>query len=483
MSRQDEQRALLEGLRRMGSHGRAEAEDKESFARRFWPVPAHLRAFEPDSVLVVGPRGSGKTALFRSITDYNLLPRLQDALPSFRWPSLERVDWLKAFPIGTDFPDEIVLGRFLRDVGDPVEAAQEVWLAYLVRTLRAELVGAGLEELFAPEAGDLQGVLGAFRARAEQAMLALDRLERRLKDEGRHVFVAYDELDTLVRSDPERVQEMVGGLVALWSSRARRWERLRAKIFLRKDLYDRAGRSGGADFAKLASGRAELHWSDRDLYAMLIRRIANSGDGESLRSYASAAKVRFEERSDLGWFPLIESVAAGRPLIERMVGVYMGANERKGLTYRWVLDHVRDGRGEALPRPLVRLFEIAAERQAAPPRWPRLLEPKSLRQALDEVSREHVVAARDEWFWIDGLKAVLGVQREVPWERREIEKLLREGLKAWPGGHQPPAGEARALLGYLVEIGVFRERSDGRVDVPDLYLEGLRLKRKGGVGR
>lgn len=47
----------------------------------------------------------------------------------------------------------------------------------------------------------------------------------------------------------------------------------------------------------------------------------------------------------------------------------------------------------------------------------------------------------------------------------------------------PPAQNARELIDYLVELGVFRERANDRIDVPDIYLFGLGLRRKGGVRR
>jgi len=47
----------------------------------------------------------------------------------------------------------------------------------------------------------------------------------------------------------------------------------------------------------------------------------------------------------------------------------------------------------------------------------------------------------------------------------------------------PPAQNARELIDYLVELGVFRERANDRIDVPDIYLFGLELRRKGGVRR
>jgi hypothetical protein len=46
-----------------------------------------------------------------------------------------------------------------------------------------------------------------------------------------------------------------------------------------------------------------------------------------------------------------------------------------------------------------------------------------------------------------------------------------------------PAADSREFIDYLVELGIFRERSEERIDVPDLYLSGLGLIRKGGVKR
>jgi hypothetical protein len=483
MSVHDDQMRLLEAMSRMSSHGRAEDEDAQCLPRTFWPVPEHMRAFDPDVVLVVGPRGSGKTELYRAVIEQGLLSKLAARVPEVRLPPLDRTRWLAGYPLGSEFPNERLLREFGKNATD--DLFLDVWLAYLVRVLKSELHDAPLGPIFGAQGGDIGAVLDAFQANAKAALLALDALDQRLSREDRYVIVAYDELDTLARNDADLTRLAVRGLVALWSGHSRRWKRLRGKIFLRTDLYERGATAGGADFAKLAANRVELEWSDRDLYAMLLRRLANSG--EDLRRYCEA-KIKIEDDKELGGFPVIRKAEDARPLIERMVGTYMGANERKGLTYRWMLDHIRDGHGQALPRPLVRLFELAAEAQkksASWPCWPRVLEPRALRQALDRVSEEHVGSAIAEWPWLEGLKKRLATLREVPWERREIDRHLDRGFgDSWGQGDiRPPAASAHELVEYLVEVGIFRERADGRIDVPDLFLAGLGLKRGGGVRR
>jgi len=482
----ENQSRLLELMSNMGSAGRAEGEDPARFPRTFLPVPEHLRAFDPDVVLVVGPRGAGKTELFRAVVEQGLLPKVSARIQGVRLPPLDQSAWLSGYSSrGTSFPSEPQFRAFLEGKAATDELFLDLWLAYLLRVLEGEIQNAALAPLFAPQGGDIGAVVGAYHQVVTQALLALDALDERLEREGRYVVIAYDELDTLARNDAALTQAAVRGLVALWSSHSRRWKRLRAKIFLRSDLYERAATAGGADFAKLMANRAEISWSDRNLFAMLVRRLGNSGD--ELREYCRS-KIDLEDGGEVGWFPAIREAEDARPLIERIAGVYMGAGVKKGLAFRWVLDHVRDGRGQALPRPLVRLFEAAADVQrqsGAWPRWPRLFEPRALRRALDKVSEEHVGSALNEWPWLEDLERRLKPLREVPWERREIDRHLDRAFgDAWGKGEaRPPAANGRELVEYLVEVGVFRARADGRIDAPDLFLAGLGLKRKGGVRR
>lgn len=122
-------------------------------------------------------------------------------------------------------------------------------------------------------------------------------------------------------------------------------------------------------------------------------------------------------------------------------------------------------------------------------RPPRLIHPTALRQALDDVSDSHVTqGVSSEWPWLEGVKQRLAPGRLVPWARTEIVDLLdTDWRKSWGrrdgGGIRPPVEQPADFVDYLIDLGVFRRRSDDRIDVPDLYLSGLSLRRKGGVKR
>ena len=170
----------------------------------------------------------------------------------------------------------------------------------------------------------------------------------------------------------------------------------------------------------------------------------------------------------------------------------MGAERKKGFVRNWILAHLRDGNGLISPRSLVRLFEQAAGKDAANQSVspPRLIHPTALRQALDDVSDSHVTpeGSSSEWPWLDGVRTRLQNDQLVPWDQRKITSLLGTDWDGrWGPGHlsdiRPPTDRPADLVDYLIELGIFRRRSDNRVDVPYLYLSGLNLRRKGGVRR
>lgn len=485
-----ERRADLRGQLSDLGYGQAESETPDLFSHRLYLVPEHLRALDSRVVLVVGPRGAGKSALFRAI--FSIEVDLGDAIIS-RVPQtastamqFDSTTWKAAFPGGTSFPDTQALERHI----DSDEQAKRIWYLMLVRCLTSEFDEAQrttLRPLIEPGAAAIDEILSAHDSLKINPTAVLDALEERLEREGRWIFIGYDELDTLGGFNWALTARMVRGLVSFWSDYSRRWRRIRAKIFLRSDLFRRHAGMGTADFAKLAANRAILDWSDSAILGMLVKRIANTSD--ELASYCQGARVPFEEDETLGLVPNIQAPDVAHRLLERMVGEYMGSDKKKGFVRNWILDHLRDGNGDLCPRTLVRLVELAAANNAANRtlRSPRLIHPTALRQALNGVSSDHVAQGiSSEWPWLEGVKRRLRQQQLVPWQSNDIVNLLSSDWdETWGQPRstpvRPPEERPVDLVNYLVELGIFRRRSDGRVDVPDLYLFGLELRRKGGV--
>ena len=339
---------LRADLRDLG-YGQAESEAPALFARRLHPVPQHLRALDPTVVLVVGARGTGKSELFRAFFREDaegpgpaILDRVAEDVRTAPPPA--RSDWVSGYPAGTDFPDSDGLAREI----DTEERAKELWRLMLVRLLRDRLDperATGLRPVLDPMAADLGEVFQGAGMLNANPTAALDELEKRLEREDRWLLVGYDELDTLGGFDWALNSRLVRGLVAFWSDYSRRWNRIRAKVFLRSDLFRRHSGMGTADFAKLAANRVELNWPDAAILGMLVKRIANTSDG--LAEYCRKARIGFDRDDRLGLVPRVDDPDQARPLVERMAGRFMGANRKKGLVRNWVFDHLRErGRGD-----------------------------------------------------------------------------------------------------------------------------------------
>lgn len=485
--RKKQDQILLRQLLTDLGYGQAEMERQEASKQRFFPVAEHVRAFEPDVVLVVGERGTGKSALFKAVFQNDLLAAIARHARSPRLP--ERPEWIQAFPReGSDFPDAFGLRRGL--AASKLEEVIELWFAYLVRTLQPQLQEKSderLQRIWTPPGADQPSIIAAFRAAGNEPLLALDRLDQTLQTSDRWLFVGYDELDTLGGYDWQTMHQALRGLIGFWAHYSRRWRRLRAKLFVRTDLFQRHADFGGADLAKLAANRVDLTWSDRNLFGMLIKRIANTDP--SLLAYCRGGEIEFKLDADLGQIPQLHESEDARKLIERMIGFFMGANATKGRTFTWVLDHLRDSRSHVVPRNLVRLFERAAGKEQAnlKAKPPQLLHPTALSQALADVSADHVrQASSHEWPWLYGVEKRMEQNRLMPLERKELEAVLdSDWEESWgkDADLRPPADSAEDLINYLLELGVFKERPHDKIDVPDIYLFGLGLRRKGGVQR
>jgi hypothetical protein len=487
--RKEEREELLQSLR--SDAGQAEG-GGERTGDNFYPVAEHLRALEPGVVLVVGDRGAGKSQLVAVATNADLREAaLRRSNLRFAGANAE---WRKGFPMAYG-PDPRGWEGFVRMHSEGIKtAAQEIWFTYLLRTLEGMLPGehvTRLGSLIEAHGAELEERYQDFLRLGSAPLVVLDDLDKRLLREDKWVFVAYDELDTLYYSDWKAMGALIRGLVGFWANHHRRWSRIRPKLFLRTDFYRHHGSDvAGADMAKLAATRVELTWNDKNLYAALVKHIANINEGwyEYCRS-GIASRVRFDDDAILKHIPVLSKKEDARPLVERLVGQYMGAGPRKGWAFLWILDHLRDGNGKISPRSLILLFENAAIMELGTERasGAQVLSHISLRNALDKVSEAHVTKANDEFPWLPIVKQRLRPRREVPWEsRRILEETLGADWNDWIGKEpeqRPPADSPQELVDVLLELGIVRDRGHDNYDVPDLYLWGLGLRRKGGVAR
>jgi len=487
---------LLRDIGQMGRYVYAEQESASTLLRGYLPLPEHARALSPETVLIVGDRGVGKSELFRAIGAEGGV----DAI--LRWagaPGLEHLGesaWLVGYTAtGTEYPAAHVFAQFAaeRDAGE----VSVVWLGLLLRCLMRSqrLQRTALPPAVGGDRGVLDGpaspagLFGAVSQNLEPCFTAVDRLDAELSAADKWVFVTYDELDRIGAGNWDALRAILQGLIQFWSAYVRRWSRIRPKIFLRRDLYEREALRG-PDVSKLAAQRVELVWTTRNLYALAAKRLVNSSD--RLRRYFEPTGLPGEDAGALGWLPTAKAENDYRPFVEHLCGELMGPHRKRGYSFTWIPRHLQDANNRVFPRSIVGFFGAAAEIESVhrKARYPRLLHHTSLRGAVDKVSEKRVDELEKEEFpWLRTVRNQIRAQaqsRRVPMERRDLERLLAS--IDWDAtAETPPERTGRGLLQLLMELGIFYSRGAGqvgeRVDVRDLYLKGFGLLRRGGVER
>jgi len=439
--------------------------------------PTHLKALRPECQLVIGTRGVGKTFWLRALDNEARRRLLGSSVPQLD-RSIIHIGYSEKPSLA--YPDAGTFGLLMDDGYD----AYDIWRAVIVRW-----VAGFLEETIPADRwqDSVEWIRSDPEALSRLMLLASDRLT----ESNKHGLVLFDALDR-ASGNWQVMDQIVRGLlrVALW---IKPYANLSTKIFLREDQLERTV-TNFPDASKLLATKAELSWAPHDLHGLLWQYLLNGqgADGEILREiYTSTLKTPPSEAH--GRFVPGDEVKretpAQRRLFESLAGPWMGRDRRRGVPYAWVVNHLADGQGRTSPRSFIAAIRQAAEDTLE--RYPdhnQVLHYESIKRGVQEASEIRVDELAEDFPWI---RSVLGPLKgaTVPISFEEIESKWREAFVTGPqgtdaDGRLPPQHAERGWPGVkddLLRLGVFEERKDGRIDMPDLYRVGFGLGRRGGV--
>jgi len=465
---------------------KAEAVPADNLLKDTLVVPAHFHALAPEMMLIIGGRGTGKSHLFRVL---NTPGGAQALLVEGRISFINRDSlWLVGYAAESReiFPAADVLQSFARQ-SDRTNLLG-LWRGMLIASILA-LKNAALSGVLQKTlSNELLEALSHDSLRVsvwhprlmeeiENVAIALDELDAFLTEQNRYLFVTYDDLDVMAVEWDEK-KGLIKALLEFWLNQSRRWRRIRPKIFLRADLFASEFLQF-PDASKLAGNKMELRWTAPQLYQLVFKIWANHG-AESL-AYLQRAGLSFVEHPVWGQtYPSPPQEDSLRRVIVEMVGEFMGAGPNKGRAFEWIPNHLQDANGDIFPRSILNLFSLAAgdelENQRAKPE--KLLSPKSLAFAIEKVSERRIAELQEEYPWLTDLSSVLR-NKLVPVD----EKTMAEWLESIAWSANPPVPGAKAQIELFLKLGIFRRTQDRRLHVPDIYLFGFELKRKGGIPR
>jgi cellulose biosynthesis protein BcsQ len=438
------------------------AEDQESLLDVFIETDVVRRALNPKNPLVLGRKGTGKTALFRRIKEqhsetHNVMPVMSPV-----------ADEASAIRLSEALFKEIEI-HLIR-----TNAMQwkQVWMTYLlVLACDQRYVDNGFIEAQLwdhPLPGDAIELVTWMQGLSNQPMYGLklesafQRLDEVLE---KPLTLLWDGLDTQFgneQADRQRRASALVGLISMVLEWERPFKKISFKVLLREDIW----RELKFENKSHLYGRSiMLQWSDQNSFLkVLIKQLWRSKKfvewvKESLKASARL-EAPIEQWSD-------EDVISVWHLI---AGVRMSGG-RTAFTRNWIWTRLADANNDHAPRHLLQLLRAAVEREKEQeeraPYQRSLIRPNTLIKVLPDVSSKALDAlVQEEFHELEPLTDRLREIARTPFDSNELEAIDKD------------------LLFLAREVGLLgvHEGTDQRVEryrVPELYRLALNMTRKG----
>jgi len=403
----------------------------------------HVQEFkDPRTVLVLGGKGSGKTALFLYETKRpgavaiavhgpgkglgsDLLCNIQDAVPSMD------VFWRLYILAALEDPLQIS--------NSAVQAA-----ASLIPKLpeHPELLAPFIQQLQMP---GIEVWVNKVWKEIDDSLLASNR---------RFVF-CIDGLDSAFKADSKRREQGLTHLFLGWQATFSKLQRVELKVFLRSDLWQRVA---FPEKSHLRGRELKLSWTGPDLWRLILKRAIASKEFNDWCKQSIINPIVSESVETTGEIALF-------PYLDRLFERHIWAG-KNSLSRNWILRRLTDAKDTIYPRDLICLLDesirLECERIQENQRTSEfsVISRQSLSEALTPSSEQRVNALREEYpelgELIDSLTGIVATGNIETLKG----KIGDEGIRV------------------LSDVGVIGLKEESYV-VSDLYRHGLNMPRPG----
>lgn len=453
-----------------------EFNSEEDLIKRFYPRKDYKYIFDPARFLILGDKGTGKTALFSVLKHKNYAVNLADYC-GVDITEINNSTWISGYDKGGKFPSKSNFNSLENFSGNQF---LNYWLLLLIRTIpprfMLELENPHIKNFRTckltqlknlaqkPETGEI----------IEEILLEIDR---GLKEDHKTLFIVYDYLDLNLSTENDLRGKSIGSLLSLWYGYSSRIKNIKAKIFLRNDIFEREVITE-TDKVKIKNYAVDINWDYDQLLNVIWKRLLSvNRKSKIIKSFFSDFEKEINNNylDKLGTIPVF-SEKSNRRILDKLLGKYMGGNN-KAFPYNWIIYHASDTKKKIFPRSMIFLFAQAAKKQLNDTKESKNpIRPYNMEASLGEVSRIRVADLKEEY------PELANVFSELHTEVTHFpanESLLISGLKKI--GETKPVD----LIDKLKDIGVLYRYKDKakqkeiRYHIPDLYLFGMNLRRRG----
>lgn len=476
--------ALLEKL----DFGRVDAESETDLDRRFVRTADFETFIRPDTQLVLGAKGTGKSAIF------DLFARFETTARAEAGEQIQ--DVILATGTGLGDLHEVATGD-LEELR-PEDDYAKLWRLYIgikaafaVKDLAVGSRGAVSQVLKSageiPDrrigpllgrlwraivAGDAPGQIGVagvsigdFERGRVDVTQVLNDANGLLEKAGRRAWILFDKVDELHPGRPSERKRALEGLIAEAMRVRRTFPRIEPRIFLRTDIWK------DLDFTNkthLVDRQVELSWSGLQLARILVKGAMTHPD---VAAYVAQRVPAAEGGADR-----LEDDDLQRALVTLLPDkAYPG--EREADILDWMYARVTDARGTAFPRETILLGNRSRDRQKAlgdtGEASTSLIGREAIRDGFTQVSALRCDTYLAEFPWLREHFARFAGKTQAEFSRDEVVSMM-EGL----------APEGSEMLTALYEVGLLRPidghaTNASRFEVPRLYRQGLGLVIRG----
>lgn len=445
---------------------------------------SHIKALDPNTLLVTGMRGAGKTFWWSALQN--------DAVRQLVGQSARRLPLNKDTEVRTGFgitpaPDEYPSKDVLRKLMTNRVEPRIIWRAVLAWHL-------------APTDHPLRQRPSWYLRTAYVAdePETIDRLlqDRDAEFDRKNVsfLILFDALDRCA-DDWKEMYRAIRGLLQI-ALDIRSYRRLRVKVFLRSDQIEETKIADFPDASKALSSAVELNWPRHELYGLLWHSLVNGQHGDLYRKFLMVddwnpveigeKQVFFVPRS------FISKEEHQRELFHGISGPWMGRGPKRGFPYTWIPNHLGDTEGRVSPRSFLSALQQAAENTTD--RYedhPHALHYESIKRGVQAASKIRVRELQEDYPWVhqvlsplEGLVVPCGFNEIAErWGKGNMLDLLSQKMEK-NEVKLPPlhiGQHADGIRQDLESLGVFLHMRDGRVNIPDVFRVGYGMGRKGGV--
>lgn len=477
------------------------AENEENLLQNFLPLRDYNKLAEDRTFLITGGRGAGKTELFRILTSCNGLNFIINENDKKRYQNIQNAEFIIGYiatgEAAKQFPIQSVCSHWIE--GKSAMEINAFWMGLVCSVVVkkyhsipeiTKLMNMYLEEelqnIMLKKSSQVSMWWNLVLDQEEACVSFLDEVDSYFQQSDKHIYITYDELDKIC-SNYKDLFGFIRALLNFWFVYNNRFTNIKAKIFLRSDLYN-ANALQFVDASKMRAYHLELKWDTISLYRVFVKRIANSGSEVTRQYLEEVQDLLLEQKGELGCLPS-DSEQVLQSFTDKLIGKYMGKTPKKGKSYAWVPNHIQDANGELTPRPFLKCFAFAATEmikhydELNGLKEDHLLLPTYLQGALTSVSEDRVSELTgEEYQWLTDLIARLKGKTMLMDKEEFLEYLIPD---LWPEEKREelPGRTKQEIYDVLLTLGIIMETPDNRVNVPEIYLYGFGLKRKGGIRR